>query len=84
MLTVQALIHAGGVLADAALAQQTARSCRAVDAPKGSALARLSPWLQLRASSTTILFSSLASLLGSMGQANYAAANSMLDGEALR
>lgn len=84
VLSSQAVFHAGGALADATLAQQTARGCRAVNAPKGIALNHMRPWLQLQASSTCILFSSLASLLGSPGQANYAAANSVLDGTAQR
>ena len=82
--SVQALVHASGTLADALLAKQSASSCRAVHAPKGGALARLAPALQMQPAGTTVLFSSLAALLGSPGQANYAAANGSLDGAAHR
>lgn len=79
-----ALLHAGGVLADALLAGLTAGSIRSVFAPKTSSLARLQAPLRLHPAAHHLLFSSVAALLGSPGQANYSAANSSLDAAAQR
>ncbi len=81
------VMHAGGVLADAALANQTLRGAQAVAAPKLAAL-RAMQWDQLvlggggTGQLPHVLFSSVASLLGSPGQANYSAANAGLDAAA--
>jgi len=74
-----ALIHAGGVLRDATIPNQTSGSVAAAMAPKASGLFRLAVSSFARASHSTTLFSSVASLLGSAGQANYCAANGWLD-----
>lgn len=79
-----ALMHAGGVLADALLANLTATKIRQALAPKVDALANLQPALQLHPAATQLLFSSVAALLGSPGQANYSAANAALDAMAQR
>ena len=75
------VIHAAGVLSDAMLQQQTADKVRAVYAPKvdgaynlHEATAGYDPPLHFFA-----VFSSVAGVLGSAGQANYAAANSCID-----
>ncbi|PNG99823.1 Phenolphthiocerol synthesis polyketide synthase type I Pks15/1, partial [Tetrabaena socialis] len=82
LLPVSLLVHAGGVLADATLANQTHAALRRVLAPKQSSLDQLAALARLHPASGTVLFSSIASLLGAPGQANYAAANAALDGYA--
>lgn len=82
-----ALIHAGGVLQDGLLAHQTAASLRRAFAPKVTvAAAGRSPLGACGALSfhSEIHFSSIAALLGSAGQASYAAANAALDGLAAK
>jgi acyl carrier protein len=79
---VEAVFHAGGVLADATLAQLGLAAVRRVAAAKQAALSRLLPHQGRQPSATLVLFSSVAALLGSPGQANYAAANAGLDGAA--
>ena len=79
---VAGLLHAGGALADATLPNQTSAAMRRAFAPKvGGAR---SCWEALRGSAVgpVVLFSSIASLMGSPGQASYAAANAVLDGMA--
>jgi NADPH:quinone reductase-like Zn-dependent oxidoreductase len=76
------LMHAGGVLADAAFASQSARGVRQVTAPKAVALQLLTQHLSTQPTTNSVLFSSMAALLGSAGQTNYGAANAVLDAEA--
>jgi NADP-dependent 3-hydroxy acid dehydrogenase YdfG len=76
------VMHAGGVLDDRLIVNQTLTSGRRVIAPK---LATLQLWMQSmqqQPSAAHVFFSSVASLLGSPGQANYAAANAGLDAAA--
>ncbi|MGC3998933.1 MAG: SDR family NAD(P)-dependent oxidoreductase [Anaeromyxobacter sp.] len=79
-LPLRGIVHAAGVLADASLAEQDAARFDAVAAGK------LGGALHLHAASARdpldffALFSSTSALLGSPGQANYAAANAVLDG----
>ena len=73
------LMHAGGVLQDATLANQTASGARAVVAPKVDALSRLSGALGASPVASAALFSSVAALTGSPGQSNYSGANAALD-----
>ena len=75
-------MHAGGVLADAALQRQTAAGMRTVRAPKAGSLDALKTAMATQPTSMHIMFSSLAALLPSAGQANYAAANAELDSAA--
>jgi acyl transferase domain-containing protein/surfactin synthase thioesterase subunit/acyl carrier protein/NAD(P)-dependent dehydrogenase (short-subunit alcohol dehydrogenase family) len=77
---VSFLVHAGGVIRDTLLQGQTPSTFRTVAHPKVvgarqivDTLSHASPVEQL------VYFSSLSSHLGTPGQANYAAANSVLD-----
>ena len=80
---VAGLVHASGVLADATLRNQTLAGIRAAYAPKAAALRQLGSGLSVQPGAFELLFSSIASLLGSPGQANYAAVNGLLDGMAV-
>eukprot|EP00889_Picochlorum_renovo_P002073 jgi/Picre1/29103/NNA_004496.t1 len=73
------LFHASGVLVDATLANQSISGIRKVFAPKVVAMEHLASHLGLHPEGVSVLFSSVASLLGSPGQANYSVANSWLD-----
>ncbi|WP_434391510.1 SDR family NAD(P)-dependent oxidoreductase [Melittangium boletus] len=76
---LRGVVHAAGVLDDAALLRHTERHLRDVMAPKllgGENLLRLIEGAPL---DFFVLFSSLAGVLGSPGQASYAAANAGLD-----
>lgn len=80
------VMHAGGVLVDGMLQNQTLAGLRAVLAPKAAGAARLAGGAAAAAAAqplaTIKLFSSVAAALGSGGQANYAAANALLDAAA--
>lgn len=79
---VQAVLHAGGVLADALLQNQTAATMRAVAAPKLAGLQRLAAATGRQPLHQLLLFSSIAGELGTAGQGNYAHANAALDATA--
>ena len=64
---------------DALLAKQNAAGMRTVFSPKVTGIARLSAHLPQQPLQQAAIFSSVAGLLGSSGQANYAAANATLD-----
>ena len=78
---LRAVVHAAGVVSDATLTNQDAASMRRVWGPKADGA-----WFLHRHSKTNdeelgafILYSSVASLFGNVGQANYSAANAYLD-----
>ena len=77
-----AAFHAGGVLRDAMLGQQSAASLREVLAPKLQGALQLQRRLLGPRPAQAALFSSIAGLLGSGGQGSYAAANAALDAHA--
>ena len=76
-----ALTHSAGTIMDGSLTAQNVGTTRTVCSPKVDSLMRFLNTLHMSASPSgpIILFSSIASLLGSAGQANYAAANASLD-----
>lgn len=74
-----AIMHAGGILQDAMLPQQTLSTVRATSAPKLCFMVHATLPAQLQAVQAVNLFSSVAAFIGSPGQANYAAANIALD-----
>ncbi|MFJ8751530.1 SDR family NAD(P)-dependent oxidoreductase [Streptomyces sp. NPDC102441] len=71
-----AVVHTAGVVADATLAGLTAEQIDAVLRPKVDAAWHLH---ELAGDRPLFLYSSVAGLLGTAGQANYAAANTFLD-----
>lgn len=83
-LPLAGVLHAGGLLRDATLQNQTLPSLRAVLAPKAAGTSHLAaaPAATLQPLAAVKLFSSVAAALGSGGQANYAAANALLESTA--
>ena len=76
------ILHAGGVIRDAPLSKQSASALKEVLAPKERASARLAKASWALPIASDIGFSSLSGLLGTAGQANYAAANLLLNAHA--
>ncbi len=76
---LRGIIHAAGVLDDGVLASKTWEAFEKVMAPKVQGAWNLHLLTQDKSLDFLVLFSSAASLLGSIAQANYAAANTFLD-----
>ena len=74
------MFHAAGVLDDGILLEQTPERFERVMAPKVHGAWNLYRHTRDQKLDYFVLFSSIASLIGSPGQANYAAANAFLDG----
>jgi hypothetical protein len=78
-LPLHGVFHCAGVLDDGALTQQTWARFRRVLAPKMDGAWLLHRLTVDRAIEHFVLFSSVAAILGSPGQANHATANAYLD-----
>ncbi len=76
---LRGVIHTAGVIADASLLNQNPEQFQQVMQPKVQGAWNLHTLTQTLPLDFFVLFSSLASLLGGSGQANYAAANAFLD-----
>ncbi len=79
-LPLRGVIHAAGVVDDGLLLQQTAERVAGVLAPKAGGAWTLHQAMAQLPLDFFVLFSSAASVLGSVGQGPYAAANAFLDG----
>jgi natural product biosynthesis luciferase-like monooxygenase protein len=77
--TVRGVLHAAAVIDDALVAEQSSERVRKVLAPKLFGTLHLHEALADRELDFFVCFSSLVSVLGAAGQANYAAANAFLD-----
>ncbi|HKB49178.1 MAG TPA: SDR family oxidoreductase, partial [Ktedonobacterales bacterium] len=73
------VLHAAGILDDGVTTHLSAQRLRAVMAPKVDGAWHLHELTRERNLDCFVLFSSAAALLGSPGQAHYAAANAFLD-----
>ncbi|MFB6262474.1 MAG: SDR family NAD(P)-dependent oxidoreductase [Bradymonadaceae bacterium] len=80
------VFHLAAVLADATIDNQTRETFQRAMGPKSAGALQLHRTLEAREESVDhfVLFSSAAGLLGSPGQANYAAASTYLDALAVR
>jgi len=76
---LRGIIHAAGVLDDGVLRQQSVERFAKVLAPKVAGAWNLHVQTQALALDFFVCFSSVASLLGSPGQGNYATANAFMD-----
>jgi acyl carrier protein len=78
-MVLRGIVHAAGVLDDGVLTQQTWERFEKVMAPKVAGTWHLHQLTQDQPLDWFVCFSSMASLIGSPGQSNYAAANAFQD-----
>merc|ERR1712185_623052 len=76
-------LHAAGVLHDRLVQRLEAQAVEAALAPKAVAATHLHALSERAPPTAMVLFSSSAAAFGSVGQANYSAANACLDSLAL-
>nr|MDJ0578218.1 alpha/beta fold hydrolase [Xenococcaceae cyanobacterium MO_234.B1] len=81
--SLRGIIHAAGIIDDGLLQNQTWEKFQKVLEPKVLGAWNLHQWTKNIDLDFFVLFSSIASLVGSPGQGNYAAANATLDAIAL-
>lgn len=79
-LPLKGIIHAAGLLRDGMMTEQTWERFQEVLSPKVSGAWNLHHATQSMSLDFFVLFSSVACLIGNMGQSNYSTANSFLDG----
>ena len=77
---LRGIVHAAGVLDDGMLMQQSAHRFRKVASPKVDGAWHLHSQTLEHSLDFFVLFSSVASVMGSPGQSNYASANAFMDG----
>jgi acyl transferase domain-containing protein/acyl carrier protein len=78
-MPLSGIVHAAGVLDDGLVAQQTSARFRRVMAPKVLGAVHLHELTRNQPLDFFVMYASVAGLLGSPGQGNYAAANTFLD-----
>ncbi|HET6169742.1 MAG TPA: SDR family NAD(P)-dependent oxidoreductase, partial [Terracidiphilus sp.] len=76
---LRGIVHAAGVIDDGVIAAQSAERFRRVYEPKGVAVRNIAAATAKLQLDFLVLFSSTAAILGTAGQANYAAANASMD-----
>src|SRR5262249_38081255 len=79
---LRGIIHAAGVIDDGLLLQQDWQRFTRVMAPKIDGAWNLHTLTRGQRLDFFVMFSSMASVMGSIGQGSYAAANAFLDGRA--
>ncbi|MCB0198053.1 MAG: SDR family NAD(P)-dependent oxidoreductase, partial [Anaerolineae bacterium] len=77
--SLNGIIHSAGVIRDSLIFNKTAVEIEAVLAPKVSGMLNIDAVTQAEPLDFVVLFSSMAGVLGNIGQADYAAANAFLD-----
>jgi NAD(P)-dependent dehydrogenase (short-subunit alcohol dehydrogenase family)/acyl carrier protein len=77
---LKGVVHAAGVVEDGLLEQQTEQKVSRVLRPKVAGAWNLHVETRKKELEFLVMYSSAASLLGSPGQSNYAAANAFMDG----